>query len=438
PDQGTSAMVRIGVREDAPAGTYTIRFLCCNDDAETRMENTDLQIAHDPDDQAKMLEASLIPPVTGRGVPISAITTNAPVSNPVRVPVNLKQGSWTYVHPIISEVTRNGNATRPEYVIGVPGMATDRARQTEITLLVGPGAPSGTYRVGFTCENDSGESEMVTHFQEMIHRRAAAQLGDPPFTGRGVPISAVTTSTPRPSPVDIGVLMKGGEDATITPVIEEVRYNGSVVKNAVVGTAGKYAKGDRSAYVRLAVKQGQPDGVYTVRFHCVNEDGETQMDAAEQQIEVGGDDGRQLQEARRDNGELVPFTGRGVPISAWDTSGNPPPTPYGTGRITVPVFMQPVVGAENQLTHTEIDFVLHEPTSGSGASLVPWTSILLRRPTSVVHAVGAPQIDVTFETKTPGTHQVSPGTYTIFFHCMNQDGEPEKGFKGGRLRIQIP
>ena len=86
----------------------------------------------------------------------------------------------------------------------------------------------------------------------------------------------------------------------------------------------------------------------------------------------------------------------------------------------------------------EIDFVLHEPTSGSGASLLPWTSILLRRPTSVVHAVGAPQIDVTFETKTPGTHQVSPGTYTIFFHCMNQDGEPEKGFKGGRLRIQIP
>ena len=110
-----------------------------------------------------------LPPLTGRGVPISAITTNAPASSPVTIPIVLRPGDATDVHVDLGRVTRDGVTVSKRNIQTTSGHASDRAQSADVGLALSPKALKGTYGVWFRCVNEANASEMPWHYQEIVH-----------------------------------------------------------------------------------------------------------------------------------------------------------------------------------------------------------------------------------------------------------------------------
>lgn len=248
-----------------------------------------------------------------------------------------------------------------------------------------------------------------------------------PITGRGVPVSAATTSYAAPSPVSIKINMRPGTATRVIPRVNSVYRDGQPVSTSLVRPrSGTYRPNGPAPRIELAIKSGAPAGIYVVRFICQNEDRQ-RMPEHVQRIRHGMD------AAAAQAG--VPVTGRGVPVSAWNPEGSPSKEPFGPGQVSVPVHLAAGTHKGTQWLHTIITRV-EFTEQGRSPVEVPWTSVLLRRPSSIEHDSGSMRAAIAFYVKHPEQSKVAKGDYTIHFHCVNEDGE--KGdFKGGTLQVKI-
>lgn len=104
-------------------------------------------------------------------------------------------------------------------------------------------------------------------------------------TGRGVPVSAVTTNYPRLAPAPISVRVGGTQASTISTEVTRVEFKGVEVEGALEPVDDvRWAPGRLYVRIALDVRDDQEEGVYNVWFRCENDDGEGMKRAARQRI----------------------------------------------------------------------------------------------------------------------------------------------------------